>query len=483
MNLIDKAIAAVSPAAGYKRARFRAMMSAASHYDAASNGRRTAGWKAVEGDVNVSIRGGRLRALSRDMVRNNAIASRAVDTIVNNVIGDGVIPSIECDDPERKKQILDVLLRHVDGTFIDRDRKLNLYGIQRLAMRSIVEAGECLMRKRTRRPQDRLPLMMQVELLEPEFFDEGLFGKAKNGNEILDGIEVDIIGRRVAYHLFDQHPAGDYSGSLKSNRVPVENVIHAYEVKRPGQRRGVPWMAPVMSQIQDAYDYADAQLLRQKIAAMWVGFTRSMDDADDGYSAGSLNIPDLVPGMFEHLPPGRDVTWSNPPKADGYAEHMKAVQRMIASAMGLTYEALSGDLEGVNFSSGRMGRLEMNRAMSAVQWCVVIPQICEPLADWLREAIDLEVGVGAPYRIKWTPPRFQMVDPTKEIPALNQQVRSGFTSRQRVIRELGYDPEMIEAEIAEDNQRADAAGFEFDSDSRSDMAEVPETEGDPDDGS
>ena len=47
-----------------------------------------------------------------------------------------------------------------------------------------------------------------------------------------------------------------------------------------------------------------------------------------------------------------------------------------------------------------------------------------------------------------------------------KSVRSGFTSRQQTIRELGYDPMIVMDEIAEDNDLADEKGLVLDSDPR-----------------
>jgi lambda family phage portal protein len=214
----------------------------------------------------------------------------------------------------------------------------------------------------------------------------------------------------------------------------------------------------------DAYDYADAQLLRQKIAAMWVGFT--VDTDSDGpdvtdVAAGTDVATNLQPGIMEHLPPGRDVRWSDPPGTEGYGEYMKAVQRMIASAMDITYEELSGDLEGVNFSSARIGRMAMQRAVSAVQWTVLMPVLCEPMGDWLKEGLKQATGEKGEFRIRWTPPRFGLTDASREVPAILQSIAGGLTSRQRAIREMGYDPEEIEAEIAADKAAAERIGVTF----------------------
>lgn len=466
-NLLDRAIEAVSPALAadrYKN-RTRAKMWAA-HYDGAGNTYRQKGWKAPSGDANASARGAGpiLRRRSRDFVRNNAIASRAVDALVNNVIGDGIVPSVVSDDEGLEKAARELLVAHLDTTAIDAAGRQNLYGMQRLAFRSIVEGGECLMLERPRRVGDGLPLNFQIELLEPEFIDGNHVGELANGNVEVDGIEFDLLARRVAYRLYREHPEGTFVRAPESRRVMADHVIHAYRMDRSGQHRGVPWMAQVMSLLADAYDYADAQLLRQKIAAMFVAFTYDSvaDGADINLPGGTDadQVDQLVPGMFEHLPPGRQVEFSNPPKAEGYGEHMSSILHMIAGALGLTYEALSMQLGEVNFSSARMGRIEMNRAMSSHQGALFIPQVCQPMEIWLRKYLKDHLGPRENYKIKWTPPRFEMVDPAREVAPMLEMIEGELTSRHRTIRSLGHDPDEIDEEIAKDKAKAATGGSE-----------------------
>lgn len=472
-NLIDRAVAYISPQAGARRMAWRATMAAASHYDGASGGRRTKGWKSPGGDVNTATRSGkRLRNVARDMARNNAIAKRACSAIANNVVGDGIIPNVECEDAERRKRVQDVIWAHTDTTNIDAHGRLTLYGMQRLAVENMVMSGEALLRYRPRFSSDRLPMNFQLEALEPEHLDDRHVGILANGNNAYDGIEYNQIGRRVAYRIFRDHPEGMFNGYPESFQVAANRIIHLYRVDRPGQRRGVSWLAPCLSMMADAYDYADAQLLRQKIAAMWVAFTRdTMPDGPDQSQEG-FDATTLTPGMFEHLPHGREVVFSDPPKVDGYSEHMRTVLRMVATALDVTYEELSGDLTGVNFSSSRLGRIPMRSAVTAVQWHTVIPVLCDPIGKWLKEEALAKLGGADDFQIRWTPPILAMADPSREVPPIVQQIGAGLISRREAIREMGYDPDTTMADIARDREDAEAVGVVFEGAPVADEGEV-----------
>ena len=81
MNWLDRAIGAVAPGAGLRRARQRQMIAVlARAYEGAKLGRRTEGWVAAGTGANAEIAPAiaRLRDRSRDLVRNNPYAAKAV---------------------------------------------------------------------------------------------------------------------------------------------------------------------------------------------------------------------------------------------------------------------------------------------------------------------------------------------------------------------------------------------------------------------
>ncbi len=473
MNPIERAIALFAPGAALARARNRAALQVltTARYDAATTGNRGASWRRASSDADAAAsQRARLSYVARDMVRNTAFAARAQAVIAANVVGDGIIPKVVVAKSEAKKAALMAALKdHFDTTAIDANGRQNLYGLQRLVMNTVVDAGEVLIRRRRRARNDGLGLPFQIEVLEPDFLCTEKDGTdAATGNTIRDGIEYDSVGRRVAYWLFREHPGAMSRIRMKTDvrRVPASEIIHVYRQDRPGQMRGVTWFAPIAMLLQDMADYADAQLMRQKIAACFAAF-RTLTDSDTPAKAEERQSMTLKPGRIETLLPGEDIKFSTPPAAEGFAEFSKYILRASAMGIGITYEALTGDLEGVNFSSGRMGRSEMNRNVSGWQWLLMVPQFLNPLAGWALEAWSIQNGaLPRDLHIEWVPPMRELVDPTREITALADKVRAGFTSRQSVVRELGYDPEQIMAEIEADALDANARNLAFDTDAR-----------------
>lgn len=235
-------------------------------------------------------------------------------------------------------------------------------------------------------------------------------------------------------------------------------------------RCAVSWYAPIAFRLQDFADGQDAHLMRQKIAACFAAFRVAPDaEAPDRDKADPAGLADrIVPGRVQNILPGEDIRFATPPGVTGVEEFYRWVMRATSADVGITYEALTNDFSGVNFSSARMGRMEMDRNVSSWQWLMLVPQMMQPIGRWIVEGWAMtrrpnRISVG----LDWVPPPRVIVDPTREIPAMADQVRAGFTSRAEQVRRLGYDPERVNEEIAEERAADRAAGLVFDSDAGS----------------
>ena len=483
VNWLDRAIGFVAPGVGAARIEARARMARGAvirnAYDAASRGRRTDGWRAVSTDANAETyaANGRLRDVVRDLVRNNAWAARAKSVIANNAVGSGIVLAVTGKTPARKAKVKQLLTDHLESTAIDADGRLNIYGLQNLAMATIVEAGEVLIRRRVRRAEDGLVLPLQLQLLEPDFLDTNVDGVLPGGNYAVQGVEFDLRGQRVAYYLFDQHPGSmQRRGSFRGTRVSADYVAHIYRVDRPGQVRGVTWYAPIIPRLHDLADLSDAQILKQKIAACFAGYIKdnglggdysgAASGQGDQADGGGYPIENLEPGIIERLGYGEDITFTNPPSTQDFGPYAQLTLREIAVGMNIPYEAMTGDLSSVNFSSGRMGWLEFQRAIESWRWNMLMPGMMQPILRWADEAIRVVTMSTEPYRVDCTPPRREMIDPDSEIKSATSAIRAGLSSRSNEIRKLGYEPDAIDAEIAADNARADTLALVLDSDPR-----------------
>lgn len=430
-------------------------------YEGASKTKRTSGWWARGGDANQNIKGdlATLRRRSRDLRRNNALAKRAIEVTTNGVVGKGIQTRIM---GQSKETLQERWNKWAETTRCDYDGRHNLKGLQRLVMDAIQESGEVLIRKRYVNDQD-FPIQYQV--LESDFLDTTMIdGRAQNGNIVIQGVEFDDNGKRVGYHLYDVHPGSSIASlKTKSEFIPAKDIYHIYRQERPGQVRGVPWSSTNIIRLKDLDDFQDAQLMRQKIAALFTAFVRDISadvQCDDMSDFGES----MQPGTIEELPPGKDITFANPPSVENYKEFTSAEQHSIAAGFGLSYEALTGDLSEVNFSSARMGWLEMNRNIEAWRQTLMIDAFLSGVFD---DFLMMMTMVGTMFsqdtKAKHIPPRREMIDPTKEIPASIKKIRAGLGSLSDEISSMGGDPDAVIDQIAADQEKTDEKGLKLDS--------------------
>jgi lambda family phage portal protein len=207
MNWLDRTIGYVAPATALRRARHRAAMTAlARSYEGARVGRRTEGWVVAGTSVNAEIGTAlsRLRDRSRDLVRNNAYAAKAVQAVVSNLVGTGILPRARSGDPAINEMADKLWARFAESC--DADGLTDFSGLQALIVRAMAESGECPVRIRERRIEDGLAVPLQLQVLEPDHLDTAKTGDLANGGFVVQGVEFDPLGRRRAYWMFPVHP-------------------------------------------------------------------------------------------------------------------------------------------------------------------------------------------------------------------------------------------------------------------------------------
>lgn len=458
-------------------------------YEAAGTGRRLGTWGTSSAGPSSAISGSlrSLRGRSRQLIRNNPLADGGFDSYVANIIGSGINPRWQIKDPMIKLALQELWDDSVDE--FDFYGLQNIYGQQSQVVRGMAGDGEILARLVPRPPEEGLAVPLQVQLLEADHLDESYNTIWENGNEIRMGIEFDEEGKRVAYHLWPEHPGEAYltrRNIAQRIRVLAAEIIHVFRPLRAGQMRGRPWLSSVIVRIHELDQYTDAELVRKKTAAMFGGFIveaagipgdpaawfgkRAANDSQD------RAVIALEPGTFPTLPRGMDVKMSQPVDVGiTYEVWIKQNLREIAKGMGVTYEQLTGDLTGVNFSSIRAGLLEFRRRVGQLQRDIIVFQFCRPVVNaWLDAAVLSGAIVLPDYfanrriyrRIKWRPDGWPWVDPLKDLEAAKGKIRSGLSTRAKTAAENGDDVETIDNENAEDNARADRLGLIYDTDPR-----------------
>ena len=441
-------------------------------FDAAGGGRRWESAHTIDG-LNATILAGATTAARRAgwYARNNPWVTSAVDSLVGNVVGAGIKPQSTHPDRAVRETLQALWLRWTDHA--DTGGLADFYGLQSMAVRAMIESGESFARLRVS-PMYNSYIPLSIELLDREQVPSDLHREIGGGARIRAGIEFNSAGHRVAYRVLPSRP-GDPLGPLRMDplRVPAADFVHLFKPLAAGQLRGITWLAPVLLRLHELDQFEDASLVKAKVAALFTGFITDPDGTAGGLSgtntSGVLTVG-MEPGSLIPLPPGTDIRFSTPTEHDAYAPFVKNHLRAVASGMGLPYELVSGDLEGVTYSSIRAGLIEFRRRVEQLQHNIVVHQFCRPVWErFVRLAVlsgnlpahDFDRNAAHYLGCEWLPPKFDYVDPKKDVEAEILAIDAGLKSRTQAISERGYDAENIDAEIAADKERADALGLCF----------------------
>jgi lambda family phage portal protein len=452
-NILDRAIEYVAPGLAARRMRARVSINAARGFDGAKRGPRAAGWRASGASATAEVMPalGVLRNRARDLVRNNPHIRRALRIMVANAIGTGV-----------QAKFADKTLQKLWKRWIkvsDAAGLLDFNGQQAQAYKALKESGEVLVRFRTRLPQDGMEVPLQLQVLEIDYLDTLKVGPV-DGGFVVAGVQFNVIGQRTGYWLFDQHPGevATVPRNMLSRFVPASEIIHLFDaIDRPNSVRGFPWLASAIWKARDLDEYQDAELVRKKIEACFAAFVTT---SDEGFQVGrttataqtdARRVEALSPGMVEYLRQGETVTFSAPATSAEYESNVRVDLRAIAAGTDTTYEQLTGDYSQVNFTSGRMGKMEYKRMLEQELWLIFIPMFCEVVA---RRFVATAYLAGktklAVADVSWSPQRIEFIDPLREANGIIALIDARLKSRHQSIRDLGDDPDVVDAEIEAD---------------------------------
>ena len=363
----------------------------------------TAGWTTTPKPIDVDIRNGlrKLRARARHEAQNNDYVRRFLTLCKTNVIGangiqlqarsigsDGKLDKPANDAIELawsdwgKKQTCEVT-----GRFSWR-------ALQRLCVSALMTDGEVLLR-RVRGHTNKYRYALQV--LDTELLPVDYNGEYK-GNIIRMGVELDAWRKPVAYHLLTTASTADHysHGGNMYQRIPSADIIHEFLPEWVWQTRGIPACASGLLRLNMLVGYEDAELVASRASASKFGvYERTGEDVPTTNGVGSTGqdgagnfIQDVEPGTMEVIPDGYRLNYIDPQHPNAvYSSFIKTTLRGIASGLGVSYNSLANDLEGVNYSSLRAGALEDRDVWMALQdW--FIEYICEPVFnEWLTYSL------------------------------------------------------------------------------------------------
>lgn len=450
--------------------RVAGFLRAASGYTGAQVSRFFRNWKpsfgSPDGEIIYDLP--LLRARCRDLYRNNAIARGAIKVKAANVVGRGL--KMQCAiDRETITEYLGWDLAQVDEYFdaledrVERDfatwaeskdsdskRQRNFYENQMLAYISREQSGEVFTafpyRKRGGRNQ------LTVQLFEADQVQSPTHGYSSRIDR--DGIVLDDCGQPIgAWVNYNQEV---FPGEFKF--IPFYGrqsgrplLLHLYTADRPGQTRGVPALAPVVTTLKHLDDYKRSELIRAKVVSYFTTFVTSpkaeplytgigLGNQDESEKPRTGEDYEMGPGAVMHLQEGEDVKFANPGNvSSNYAPFADSLMIEIGMALSIPYEILRRYF-GASYSASRGAKAEFQKEVLIDRdWMEL--NFCIPIyREWFIEQVlsgryQLP-GFWASREVQnaylgstWTGEAMGLIDPTKEIEAANMKVEAGYSNR------------------------------------------------------
>ncbi len=329
-----------------------------------------------------------------------------------------------------------------------------------------------------------------VQLINSEWCDWFLNAILPNGNVIRMGIEYGFsettgVGKPVAYHFIKRRPSdwqfsavGMFSNMAAGfhDRIDAREIIHVARPMDADSTRPAPWVASVIGKARQLDQYELAEVIAARQQAMKTGWLYSDVNPEGGMSGQIIDpktgVPTqaLAPGDLVGLPWGVKYQSNDPTHPNQNAESFRKMmmRAQCAGMPGSSYPTMAHDYEAVNFSAGRLAKLDSNELFKMIQvWDI---NTCErPIFEaWLEMALITQ-NIPLPLKkfekfkaAKFQGRRWAGVDEIKEVEAAALRVQNGFSSDQIECADMGRDFEDVAFEQAEANYIKATLGLPID---------------------
>ena len=422
-----------------------------------------------------------LRERTRDLTMNAPIATAAVNSTRTSCVGTGLVPKPKIDyeflgiPKEEAVRIQQIIKKEfavwAESTLCDASDLNDFYELQQIAFNDWLKDGESFALLTYGEELDYMPYQLRVKLISadrissPDSTDgdyDGYDKKAKNGNAIMNGVEIDAGGKVTAYYICSNFPGEHSDRVAKWTRIEKRgkqtgnlNILHMFSADRAEQYRGVPFLAPVIAALKQLTRYTDAEIMAAVINSMftlfictdsgedlsgfegvdeeWAGVGRNQGIGEEEVKLGS--------GIINFLKTGEKIeAVESKHPSQNYEQFVSAFVTMIGSALEISPEILMKKFSN-NFSASKGALNETWRSFSMRRkWFV--NDFCQAVYEiWLAEAVGIG-RISAPgfftdplirkayTNATWTGPAQGCLNPVQEVNAAVTRIKEGLSTRE-----------------------------------------------------
>jgi lambda family phage portal protein len=441
-------------------------------YSSAGTGRLRSDWGTTTDTPYTELKGNQLKivARSRNLYKNDSLYSAAINAIVDNVVGCGLWPKPKIKDingklmPALNKKVEDIMGRYLARQWDARKKWPFIGEGQRVALRTIIKAGDVFLNAVNSADNTVLPISWQM--FEIDRLDDVRDNFTRNNSygadvaQTMHGINIDANGKEVSYWI-----------KGVSKPIPAAYMIHSYAADRPEQYIGLPAAVSALNDIYDKHELVEDYVLKSRSIAkiMWFLSNENADapGTSDVDSDDVLEIDSMSQLRGEKAPESMKMP-------DNVSDTVKALAKMLSqgvtSALGTSYTTATRDLEGVSFSGAKFTDIQewrhfrvigdffaydflnpfYERNLSLMVAAGLIPELN---SEMFRNNPDLYMGV------EWVGNGKMDVDPLRDMGADVMGLKAGVLTYSGVLARRGIDfDEHIEA-LADEARRMKEKGI------------------------
>lgn len=485
-NLLDRAIAAVSPKVGVQRALNKMRLSTINDIQSSAGApqqRSDTRWRGASqslrslatwlpwlgsgrSDLPKAERD-RLTARSQDAYRNHLVARAVVTRVRTSVVGTGLAmhPAIDGEaiglteeetDAKNKEIASEWRIYSENPLECDIEATLDVAGQQGLALLTAMLGGDCFALTPFKERQGCV-YGLKVQLIDPARVSN--ISDGPDTETLQDGVELSLDGEPIAIHIRNRHPGDRFSTSKANDWVRREifggetglrRIFQIWNDKdRIGTTRGAPYLAPILEPLQTLETYSRSELMAAVVSSLFTVFIKKAAEQTDERgnplpmvegqtTKGTASDLTMGSGAIVDLGVGEEAQFANPSRPNAnYDPFFMSVVTQIGAALEVPVDELLLKYQS-SYSAARAAMLQAWRFYTMRRWWLV-QQFCQPLYQlWFDEAVArgrIEVQNYGDPRIRaaytqaiWIGPARGSMDENQEANAAKTRIDMGVSN-------------------------------------------------------
>ena len=396
-----------------------------------------------------------------ECLQANSFGSGIVQTLANDTVSTG--PNLRLMLPDSDSN------RRIERLWQTWCKRVGLVQKLRTARLSKCVDGEAFL-LRTNNPQIPGAITLDVKLVEADQISTPGYFEGQPGS--VDGIVFDDYGNPAQYHMLNQHPGDLWAiNAWEKTDLHPSDVIHMFNMIRPGQVRGVPEVTTALPLFAMLRRYTLATILASEIAADFAAVLETEANPYDSTGEDAANrvqpfdAVQIDRGMMTSLPVGWKMNQFDPKQpTTSYEQFRNAILQEIARCVHMPSNKARGDSSAYNYSSARLDHQIYYHAIDIERHEWENRCLDRIFSWWLDEAL-LVPGYLPPIDTMddiphdWTWPPVKSANPVDDANAAISMLNAGLLTEEDYLAEQNKDIDIHYQQLREQTARRKALGL------------------------